>query len=412
MGGGVFYDRFQGNPVFDMLPNPPSTIRPTFFYGNLASIPPASAGIFAPASVNGFDRGGHIPTTFNWNVSIQRELPGQVLLDIGYVGSRSIHNIIRNNYNTVPLGSAWLPENQDPANRTPLFDGSTTKPVNLYRPFPGFENANVLGFAGDSRYNSLQVSANKRLGQGLVFGMAYTWSRAIGVGSGDGDFIHPLNFNLANRGPLNFDVPHRLVVNWVYDLPKAARGGNFLDNPVGRMALNNWQVSGIFERQSGNPNNVGFSIDGLGNLNERYTGSVNIGPRVVITGNPHGKERTEFAQMDSSVFRLPTLRGATGWEHGNNPLRLPAWWNADISIFKNVPLGNERRYLQLRVEMFNAFNNVQFNGMNTGMVFNRTTGQITNLPTALGGNGGRFGFGSLTGTRDPRRIQLGAKFYF
>ena len=51
-------------------------------------------------------------------------------------------------------------------------------------------------------------------------------------------------------------------------------------------------------------------------------------------------------------------------------------------------------------------------GMNTGMVFNRTTGAITNLPTALGGNGGRFGFGSLTGTRDPRRIQLAAKIYF
>lgn len=412
VGGGVFFDRFQGNPVFDMLPNPPSTTRPTFFYGNLASIPPASAGIFAPASVNGFDRGGHIPTTYNWNISIQRELPGQVLLDVGYVGSRSVHNIIRNNYNTVPFGSAWLPENQDPANRTPLFDGSTTKPVNLYRPFPGFENANVLGFAGDSRYNSLQVSANKRLGQGLVFGMAYTWARALGVGSGDGDFIHPYNFNLANRGPLSFDIPHRLVVNWVYDLPKAARGGNFLDNPVGRVALNGWQVSGIFERQSGTPSNVSFSIDGLGNLNERYTGSVNIGPRVVITGNPHGTERTQYAQVDSSVFRLPAVKGSTGWEHGNNPLRLPGWWNADISIFKNIPFGSERRFLQLRGEMFNAFNNVQFNGMNTAMVFNRTSGQITNLPTALGGNGGRFGFGSLTGTRDPRRIQLGAKFYF
>jgi hypothetical protein len=67
--------------------------------------------------------------------------------------------------------------------------------------------------------------------------------------------------------------------------------------------------------------------------------------------------------------------------------------------------------MQLRVEMFNAFNHPEFNGWNTGATFNQA-GQITNLPTALGGSGGRFGFGALTGTGDPRRIQLAAKFYF
>ncbi|MFN9754768.1 MAG: TonB-dependent receptor plug domain-containing protein, partial [bacterium] len=173
-GGGIFYDRFQGNPVFDMLPNPPSTIRPTFFYGQLESIPPASAGVFSPASVNGFDINGNIPTTYNWNFSIQRELPTGVLLDVGYVGSRSLYNIYRLNWNAVPLGSAWLPQNQDPTNPNPLFDGSTTKPVNLYRPYPGFENTNVLSFGAPSKYHSLQVSATKRFSKGLTYGLAYT----------------------------------------------------------------------------------------------------------------------------------------------------------------------------------------------------------------------------------------------
>jgi hypothetical protein len=409
-GGGVFYDRFQGNPVFDMLPNPPSTTRPTFFYGNLSSIPSASAGIFAPASVNGFDRQGHIPTTYNWNLSVQRQLPYNFVIDVGYVGSRSLHNIIRNNYNTVPLGSAWLPGNQDPTNPNPQFDGSTTKPINLYRPFPGYENVNVLGFAGFSRYNSLQVSANKRFGNGLIYTLAYTWGRATGVGSGDGDFIHPVNFRLANLGPLSFDVPHRIAMSWVYDLPKLARAGSAFNNPVTRVVFNGWQVSGIFERQSGNPQNLGFSIDGLGNLNERYTGSVNIAPRVVISDDPHRTPRTLESQVDPSVFRLPTLRGATGWEHGFFPARLPAWYNVDFSVFKNVPLVGEQKYIQLRLEMFNALNNPQFNGMNTGMVFRN--GAVINTPTSLGGTGGRFGFGALTGTRDPRRIQLAAKIYF
>ncbi|HMC60119.1 MAG TPA: hypothetical protein VKJ01_13080, partial [Candidatus Solibacter sp.] len=67
--------------------------------------------------------------------------------------------------------------------------------------------------------------------------------------------------------------------------------------------------------------------------------------------------------------------------------------------------------LQLRVEMFNAFNHPEFNSFNNSATFNQA-GQVTNLPNALGGTGGRFGFGALTGTNDPRRIQLAAKFYF
>lgn len=410
-GAGVFYDRFQGNPVFDMLPNTPSTIRPTIFYGSLAEIPPASAGVFAPPSVNGFDINGNIPTTYNWNFSIQRELPSGILLDVGYVGSRSLYNIYRLNYNAVPLGSAWLPQNQEPTNPNPLFDGSTTKAVNLYRPFPGYENANVLGFGAPSKYNSLQVSANKRYSKGFSYGLAYTWSRTIGLVSGDGDFVHPVNARLTNYGPLAFDLPHVLAVNWVWDLPKAARAGSSFNNAFTRTLLNDWQVSGIFEARSGRPENVSFAIDGLGNINERYTGSVNIAPRVFINKNPQANEKTQFLQADPTAFTLPTLKGATGWEHGNFPVRLPGFWNLDASIFKNIKF-TESKYLQLRVEMFNALNNVQFSDWNRSMTFNRTTGQVINTPTAVGGTGGRFGFGALNATRSPRNIQLGLKFYF
>jgi hypothetical protein len=410
-GAGTFYDRFQGNPVFDMLPNPPSTIRPTVFYGNLAEIPPASAGVFSPASVNGFDINGNIPTTYNWNFSIQRELPGQILLDVGYVGSRSLYNIYRLNYNSVPLGSAWLPQNQDPLNANPQFDGTTTKPVNLYSPFPGFENTNVIAFGAPSKYNALQVSANKRFSRGLLFGLAYTWSRTIGLVDGDGNFVHPVNARLTNYGPLAYDLPHVLAINWVYDLPKLKQGGAF-SNVVTRGLFNDWQVSGIYEARSGRPENVSFSIDGIGNLNERYTGSVNIAPRVFINKNPQAHGKTEFLQVDPTAFTLPEPKQSTGWEHGNYPVRLPGFWNLDMVVMKNFKFGAESRYLQFRVEAFNALNNVQFSDFNRNMTFNRTTGQIINTPTAAGGTGGRFGFGALSGTRNPRNLQLALKFYF
>lgn len=407
-GGGVFYDRFQGNPVFDMLPNTPSTIRPTIFYGSLDNIPPASAGVFSPPSVNGFDINGNVPTTYNWNFSIQRELPGGMILDLGYVGSRGLYNIYRTNVNSVPFGSAWLPQNQDPTNPNPQFDGTTTKPVNLYRPFPGYENTNVLSFGAPSRYHGLQISANKRYSKGLSYGLAYTWSRTIGLVDGDGNFVHPVNARLTNYGPLGYDLPHVLAFNWVWDLPKGARGS--FNNPVTRLILNDWQVSGIFEARSGAPANVSFSIDGVANLNERYTGSVNIAPRVFINKNPQATAKTQFLQTDPTAYTLPNLRQATGWEHGNNPVRLPGFWNMDASIFKNIKFDSESRYLQLRVEMFNALNNVQFSDWNRSMVFRN--GQVINTPTAVGGTGGRFGFGSLTATRNARSIQLGAKIYF
>ena len=83
LGGGIFYDRLQGNPVFDMLPNPPSTAIPQFYYGNLDSIPSAASGAFFPQSVNGFDKAGQIPTTYNWNITVQHEFPFAVLMDLG-----------------------------------------------------------------------------------------------------------------------------------------------------------------------------------------------------------------------------------------------------------------------------------------------------------------------------------------
>ena len=149
-GAGVFYDRLQGNPVFDMLPNPPSTIIPQFYYGNLASIPPASAGTFFPASVVGFDKAGQIPTTYNWNLTIQHELPFHLLFDIGYVGSSSNHSLYRINQNAIPLGAAWLPQNQDPLNANPKFDGTTSNQPNFYRPYPGYSSATDYGFGASS----------------------------------------------------------------------------------------------------------------------------------------------------------------------------------------------------------------------------------------------------------------------
>jgi hypothetical protein len=103
-----------------------------------------------------------------------------------------------------------------------------------------------------------------------------------------------------------------------------------------------------------------------------------------------------------------------GEDSGYNRLRGPGIDQWDMSLFKRLPVGrSESRYLQLRLEAFNAFNHVEWSTFNTAAQFN-ASGKIINLPTAEGGSGGRFGFGALNTVRanSQRILQIAAKFYF
>ena len=408
VGAGLFYDRFQGNPVFDMLPNPPSTTRPTFYFGNLSQIGTLQ-GTFFPPDVRGFDVGGHVPTTANYNLSIQRELPMGLLLDAGYVGTRGWHLLNRFNANALPLGSAWLPQNQDPTAANPTSDGRTAKLNNLYRPYLGYGNIPITQFGGVSNYNALQVNLTRNFRNGLQFGAAYTWSKSLGIANGDQDEVHPFNYRMGNYGYLDYDVPQMLVLNFVCDVPKLARG--VLNNGVGKRIFDGWQISGITTFQQGFPGNISVGFTGIGGeLNRVYTGSESVGPRVSLAGNPATSNKTLDAYIDTSVFRAPVV-GSSGLESARYVVRRPGINNWDLSIFKNINF-TESKYLQLRFEMFNAPNHTQFSDFNRSVTFNPATGAITNLPTALGGGGGRYGFGAINSARDPRYVQLATKFYF
>jgi hypothetical protein len=407
-GAGVFYDRLQGNPIFDMLPNPPSTAIPQFYYGNLATIPSAASGAFFPQSVVGFDKTGQIPTTYNWNATIERELPWNVLFDIGYVGMSSNHNLYRYNQNAIPLGAAWLPQNQNPENANPKFDGTTSNQPNFYRPYLGYGGTTAYGFGANANYHALQASANRRFGKDLTGGFAYTWSKNMGTANDDGTVNNPFNTHKADYSVLSNDRTHVFVFNYVYNTPKVIKASGAVAG-IGKLITNDWQISGITTMMTGSPGSLGFSIAGIGNLNERYTGSPDIGPRVVYTG-PTTYPKTEAAWLTAQLA-LPTVKGSQGFDSARYMIRNPGDHNWDVSVLKNVPLHGEGVKLQLRVEMFNAFNHTRFSSFNGGATFNQA-GQITNLPTALGGGGGRFGFGALTGTNSPRNIQLAAKLYF
>jgi hypothetical protein len=330
-----------------------------------------------------------------------------MLHDVGYVGNIGRHRLGRVNLNALPLGSAWLPQNQDPT-KPFTTDGRNAKNQQLYRPYLGYGNATVNFFGAVSNYNSLQVNLTRNFRSGLQFGAAYTWSKALGIANGDQDDLHPFDYKKANYGLLDYDVPHMLVLNYVYNIPSFARG--FMDNKAGRVIGKGWQVSGITTWQGGFPGNITVNFSGVGGeLNRVYTGSEQVAPRVALTGNPGAKKQID-AWVDTSVFRAPVV-GSSGIESARYVVRRPGINNWDISLFKNVYF-TEKVFLQLRAEAFNAFNHTQFSDFNRTIQFNPQTGAITNLPTSLGGGGGRYGFGAINTARDPRYMQLAAKFYF
>jgi len=422
-GGGVFYERIATSAIgytTNYLTNPPDVQLTQIFYGNVADIG-RSGGTSFPLRITQLSKDGHVPTVYNFSAGIQHELPLKILLDVSYVGTQSRHLVENSPFNAVPLGSAWLPENQDPTLGRPVaFDGTTTLPADLYRPYAGYSGGNtILGgagssiahytFGGSANYNALQVSVDRRAGRGLQFGATYTWSKALGT-----SFGHITNTRQANYGLLGLDRSHGLTFNYIYDVPALARPGSPLDRTLLRQIFNGWQIAGLTSMSVGAPVTLDFSFSGVGTAerNRRTTGSEDVAPRVVLTCDPNlpRGERTILRFIDVSCV-APAPRGSTGMDSGINTVRGPGLNNWDISLYKKFYYAGEPdRFIQVRIEAYNAFNHTQWGSFNSLAQFDPVTGQLLNAAS----ESNRAGFGALTAVRanSQRIIQIGAKLYF
>jgi hypothetical protein len=411
-GAGVFYDRYQGNETFDMITNPPTTVAPTLLNGLLKDVDPKNA-LLAPSSLHAFSFDGKVPTVYNYNLGLQLKLPWEFVLDLSYVGSQSRHLLQRININAVPYGAAYKPENQDPTrvranpNAVP---GSNALDANFLRPYRGYDNINLHAMGATANYNSLQTTLNRRFLSGLLLGASYTWSRALGTADGDGSFFRIDGRNHEGLyAPLSVHRQHNLVVNFVYELPRASKALG--DHAPVRALLDGWQISGLYRYQSGAPYGVGFSIPGIGNV--QLTGSQTEGARTVIGGDPgSGHSGDPYRQLNASAFTIPSP-GSIGLESARNYLIGPGVDNWDLSLQKSFPLGKGRR-LQLRVDTFNALNHTQFSGVNSTLnVRSFVDPTPVNLPfDASGKLVNKNGFGTVNGARDPRILQLVARIQF
>jgi hypothetical protein len=364
---------------------PPIVNTPLINFGTLAALA-SSPGFLFPQDILGLDPKGNVPTIMNGSFSIQQNLGWGSVLDVGYVTSLGRHLLWQRNIGAIPLGANFLPQNADPslATKTPL-------PAAFLRQFVGFNEVNIREWAGSSNYHSMQVTVNRRFARGLQMGAAWTWSKSMDFNSSDFTTVSALApVRVWNYGLSDFDRTHVLKINYLYDVP-APRW----HNPAAKMVLGGWQLSGITSFVSGAPAAVGYTLVNATDI----SGSRSQGSRIDVTGNPvlPKDERTFSRNFRTDVFRVPAV-GTLG-NSARTFLRGPGINNWDIATFKNFPI-RERMKLQLRWEMYNAFNHTQFSGFDTTARFDAQGRQVN---TRLG---------EYTAARLSRQMQFSLRFYF
>ena len=392
-GAGVFYDRYSDDNILDLIELPPLLHTYTTNYTTIPELlaSPLTTTTSAVRFIDEYDP----PTVYNWSIGVQRDIGWNFVGDVAYVGNAARKQRVDMPINGRPYGYTYQPSSLDPTNVV----GGVVQPLpdDLLRPYRGYSSITRRTYLGYSDYNSLQFTVNRRRSSdGLSFGLAYTYSVSRSLGSID-PFVAD---NRARNYTMNGSRPHNLVISYSYEPPSIAKLWN---NPVARGLLDNWQISGITSIISGTRQGFSYSFTGVPTGTLAGTGAINGGssrPDIVCDPNIPRSQRTFDHQFNTDCIKPPSDQYRLGNAKGDE-YQGPGFMNWDISVFKNIPVGGTRR-LQLRFEMYNAFNSDQWTATDTSAVFNYVTGQQTDT-----------NFGRLTGaTQSARRIQLGARFTF
>ncbi len=407
-GWGIFYDRPQGNMVFDMIANAPGVLNSTLQWGRLQELTGSGGDPNPVLAMNPTAYDFVPPRVMQWNLGMQRKLFRNFMFDLAYVGSKSENLLRQVQINAVPRGAAFLPQNQDPTRAASTVPGATALPLDLLRPYPGYGNIRYWGYDGYSNYHSLQTGINRRYDNGFMFSFFYVWSKALGIGNDDFSAGVP-NVDEAETRRLDYsylanDRRHNFVLNFVYQTPE------FTQNWSG-LLVNNWQLSGVYRWTTGRPYTVGWNIPGIGNTN-LVGNDGNPGARIVLLCDPgKGSSSDPYRQFDTSCFG-PPQPGSDGAESARFLMSLPPINNLDFSVSKTFALPKSMRF-EVRLDMFNALNHTQFTGINNTANFaSLTNPTITNLPYENGNLVRPNGFGSINGVAPPRTLQLVTRFTF
>ena len=314
-----------------------------------------------------------------WGLSVQRQLPADIVATLSYVGSQGVNLLTLSETNVV-----------DPATGV--------------RPYPAFGQVSWRGNKDTSSYNGLSASVKRSFSSGLLFSANYMWSHEIddgSDGSGDGDSLVPQNVACpqCERASGIWDASNVFNANAIYQLPFGP-GRPYLNQPgmLSRIA-GDWQVTSVALARTGFPVNVLVNRSAASTPDGNNTDQrPNLVPGVSLTP-PGGRSIAEW--INPAAFAMPA-NGAWG-DAPRNLLRGPGAWQIDLGVAKSIPFG-DRMNLEFRSEFFNILNHPQYG-----------------LPQSTFGVPG---FGSITqtvntttpvspiGSGTPREIQFAVRLAF
>jgi outer membrane receptor protein involved in Fe transport len=321
-------------------------------------------------SVGGVSTNWHQPYAQQWDLDVQRQIPYDIILDVGYYGSKGTHQLSQVDINQ-PVPGAY-------ANNTTIEAGLGAPPLgvqqmtsdsqnllNLIRPFQGYGPIDIYEPIFSSNYNSLQSSLQKRFKAGSLVGVNYTWSKSLTNRPDQAGGNLPVPQNTANLGaeygPSRFDRRNVFNANWVYELPFFTEQHGLVGH-----ALGGWEFSGIVQAQSGQwLSAIGNSSVDPGGLGVFTSATAPNDPRPDQVGKPNSHaphtiaqwyNTAAFADVPSNEFRPGNAPRATILGPGSQ-----RW---DLSMLKNVKIF-ETQSFQFRAEAFNVWNHTNYNNVDT-----------------------------------------------
>jgi hypothetical protein len=385
-GFGAFFVQDIGNGLFDMARNRggKDVVQPANNARTVQEISPWAGEIGNPAcpgysgpcllapQLSAAYQNNRTPYVEQYMLVIQRELSHSLVAEVGYLGNQG-HKLAR--YDIV---------NQAVFPKGPTDNSSTAS----RRPWPNLGNIQETMDTVSSNYHSLEGKLSQRLSKGLIYSVAFTWSKSIDYGSSNrGGSLWPYNsYNLRQlRGPSDFDVPLRLVANFVYELP-FGKGKPLLDHGLASALVGGWEVGSIITANDGLPLNgpsVGDTakIGALGNACN-YTG---VSPIPSVRDTQHWWNAAAFDCTSQ------TLTYQVGNE-GRNALYGIGAWTVNSSLSRNIRIW-ESHVLNIRLDAFNALNKANY-----------ITPSTTYTNPSI--------FGIITSAATMRQLQLSMKYGF
>jgi hypothetical protein len=384
------------------------------------NLPPGSsqgAATFIGLNIGGGNGGvfttNATPYVQQWNFNVQRELPGNFIAEIAYLGSKGTKLLIGESGLAfaqvdpafLSLGTALQDQVPNPffgiiTNPSSPLSFASVPRARLLRPFPQYDGVSAFRVPGaESIYHAMTLRLDKRFSGGLSLLSSYTWGKLIDDASTTVGFLGQAGAQqnaydrASDRSISSQDIKHRFVTSFVYDLPlgQGRAIGNSWTGPL-NWVLGGWQVNGIVTFQSGTPLIITQAVNNTNLFSPTQRPTWNGNDPNIPSGSVDTNQRIQ-QWFDTSAFSV-----TPAFQFGNAPrvqpdLRADGVKNVDLSLFKNNHFHGGKWNAQLRIEAFNVLNRVQFGVPNT-QAGNSSFGVVSSIANA------------------PRQVQAAVKLLF